>query len=300
MSRRLRFYQVDVFTRVPLQGNPLAVFPFGEHLTNLEMQAIAREMNLSETTFVLPAEDSTADYQVRIFTPGRELPFAGHPTLGTAHALIECGLVKSHAEQFVLRQQTLAGIQSIAVSGRGGQRLLTMTQPSPSFSEAPARDELAAALGIEAAALIGSPRTVAVGVAWHVAEVESLELLARLEPDMDLLSSIERRTGAGTSVFCEGALDRDCAVRVRSFAPGIGVPEDPVCGSGNGCVGAFRAARDRIREPMIYRAEQGIETGRPGRVEVRIDPAADAEHGFRVQVGGEAVTVLEGELRLST
>jgi PhzF family phenazine biosynthesis protein len=151
---------------------------------------------------------------------------------------------------------------------------------------------------MEEAALVGSPRTVEVGVAWHVAQLASLELLEGLEPDMGLLASIECRTGAGTSVFCEGASDPDCAVRVRSFAPGIGIPEDPVCGSGNGCVGAYRAARDRIHEPMVYRAEQGIEVNRPGRVEVRIDPAADASDDLRVRVGGEVVTVLEGELRL--
>jgi PhzF family phenazine biosynthesis protein len=295
MSRRFAMLQVDVFSERPLAGNPLAVFPDGAGLSDAEMQAIAREMNLSETTFVLPAQVESADYRVRIFTPVSELPFAGHPTIGTAFALLESGRIASRGESFTLRQQTLAGVQPIDVSTRDGRRTFTMTLPAPRFEPAPAKAELARALRVDEKEISGEPATVVVGVGWHVVPLRSLDVVRDLAPDFGRLADLEARTGHPVTVFCREAEDPSCAVRVRSFAPGAGIPEDPVCGSGNGCVGAYLARASGERSPLAYRAEQGIEMGRAGRASVRVEPDGD---GWRVQVGGTAVTVLEGELRL--
>ncbi len=295
MSRRYAMLQVDVFTDRPLTGNPLAVFVDGAGLASAEMQAIAREMNLSETTFVLPADVADADYRVRIFTPASELPFAGHPTIGTAFALLETGRVASRGASFTLRQQTLAGVQTIDVHTQNAQRTFTMTLPPPRFEAAPARAELARALCVDEKDIAGEPATVIVGVGWHIVPLRSLDVVRDLVPDLGSLAEIERRTGHAVTVFCREAEDPACSVRLRSFAPGAGIPEDPVCGSGNGCVGAYLARASGSRTALEYRAEQGIEIGRAGRASVRVEPDAG---GWRVQVGGTAVTVLEGELRL--
>lgn len=295
-ARRYDLLQVDVFSDRPLLGNPLAVLPEAAGLSDAEMQAIAREMNLSETTFVLPAETPDADYRVRIFTPGSELPFAGHPTLGTAHALLDAGHLAREGDAFTLRQQTLAGVQAIDVRGVGSARRYTMTQPTPRFREAPPAEALASALRVRPEDLAGEPLTVSVGVAWHIVPLRSLAIVEALAPDMTALAELERKTGdVATTVFCEEAASPDCAVRVRSFAPAAGIPEDPVCGSGNGCVGAYRARASGAREPLVYRTEQGIEIGREGRVDVRIVPEGGS---YRVEVGGSAVTLLRGTLEL--
>ena len=292
---RIPILQVDVFTETPLEGNPLAVVPDATGLSDQQMQSIARETNLSETTFVLPASAPAADYRMRIFTPRQELPFAGHPTIGTAHALLVTGALKRDGGSFTLRQQTLAGVQPIEVSGESDRRDYLMTQPTPRFETGPTPSELAAALRLDPADIVAPPVTVSVGVAWHIAALRDLERVRSLDPDMQALTELEARTGTATTVFCREAQAPDCEVRVRSFAPGSGIPEDPVCGSGNGCVGAFLAETGQAQAPLRYIAEQGDEVGRPGRIVVRVDRAAD---GWQIRVGGRAVLVREGALLL--
>lgn len=292
---RIPIVQVDVFTETPLEGNPLAVVPDATGLSDRQMQSIARETNLSETTFVLPASAPAADYRVRIFTPRAELPFAGHPTIGTAHALLETGALKRDGGVFTLRQQTLAGVQPIEVSCENSRRNYVMTQPTPQFKPGPSAGELAASLRIDPADIVAPPLTVSVGIAWHVAALRDLERVRSLDPDMQALAELEARTGTAATVFCREAQAQDCEVRVRSFAPGSGIPEDPVCGSGNGCVGAFLAETGQAQTPLRYTAEQGDEVGRPERVTVRVDRAPD---GWQIRVGGRAVLIREGALLL--
>lgn len=294
MTRSYELHQVDVFTREPLAGNPLAVLPDAAGLETAQMQAIAREMNLSETTFVLPAAKAEADYGVRIFTPRSELPFAGHPTIGTAHVLLATGRLKARGERTTVRQETLAGIQPIDITRDAGGPLFTMTQPTPTFAPGPSRDVLARALRIAPDLIAGDPLTIAVGVAWHVVPLAGLDVVRGLEPDMTALAELEAETGVAVTVFARAADTPGCSVRVRSFAPGSGIPEDPVCGSGNGCVGAW-LAKNGASLPLAYRAEQGIEMGRPGEVSVRVDAAGS---DYVVQVGGPAVTVLEATLSI--
>lgn len=289
-----RLLQVDVFTTVPLKGNPLAVLPDARGLDAATMQAIAREMNLSETAFVFPATGAGADYRVRFFTPAAELPFAGHPTIGTAHALLETGvLARPDTGPFTLRQETAAGTLPIDVEGVGEDRWFTMTQPAPAFYPAPPVGEIARALGVREADIWGEPATVAVGVAWVVVPLRGLAVVRDLAPDLDAIARFEGV--AGVTVFSPEAEDPGCRVRVRSFAPREGIIEDPVCGSGNGCVGAYLAKTGMLGPtPLRYVAEQGVEIGREGRVRVSVEDVGL----LRVRVGGQAVTVLEGTLRL--
>lgn len=295
MTRTYSLWQVDVFTETPLAGNPLAVVPDARGLADEEMQAIAREMNLSETTFVLPADTDGADYRTRIFTPNSELPFAGHPTVGTAHVMLEAGLAKISGDSFTLHQQTLAGVQPIDVRFDERGRSYTMTQPTPKFRELAGAERLCEALRVQPESVVAKPLTVSVGVAWHVVALRDLGTVAGLDLDMTALADFERDSGVAVTVFCREAADPDCSVRVRSFAPYDGIAEDPVCGSGNGCVGAYIAHTGLAAAPLEYTAEQGVEMGRPGRVQVRV---TEADGGYCVQVGGRAVSLFEGTLTL--
>ena len=273
-----RFAQVDVFTSVPYKGNPVAVVLDGAGLTDAEMQTFANWTNLSETTFVLPATDPAADYRVRIFTPKAELPFAGHPTLGTAHAVLGAGLAMARDGRLV--QQCAVGLVDLTV-GEGG-----LSFKLPRYSLAELTDpEATAWIG---AAVKGTVQAVDVGPVWLVAELAEVAALENLAHDPARLTRYYEATGmTGATLF---AVEGDRVV-VRSFAPGDGIPEDPVCGSGNGAVAAFRLLAGQVGSGDSYVASQGRQVGRDGYVRVRID-------GADVHVGGQCVTCVEGALTL--
>lgn len=275
------FKQVDVFTADALKGNPVAVILDAKGLTAADMQAIASWTNLSETTFVTPATDGQADYAVRIFTPKSELPFAGHPTLGTAHAVIEAGLATPSDGTLV--QQCAVGLVDVSVAGTG----LSFRLPRYAFEEAPEPERLVAALGD--AAIAGAPRIVDVGPRWVIVQLSSAAAVERLQPDLPALADYDRAYATtGLTVFGERA---DGGIVVRSFAPADGVPEDPVCGSGNGAVAAYRLKSGQIAAGSAYTASQGRQVGRDGHVRVAI--VGDAVH-----VGGDCVTVVDGTFRI--
>lgn len=281
MTNARPFKQVDVFTAVPLKGNPVAVVLDGAGLSAEQMQAIANWTNLSETTFVTAASDPVADYAVRIFTPKSELPFAGHPTLGTAHAVIEAGLAAWKQGKIV--QQCAVGLVEISQAGNG----LSFRLPRYGYEDAPEPEKLAAALG--EGAIIGTPQVVDVGPRWVIAELAAPQLLDALMADLQILADYDRRHGTtGLTVFANGD---DGNIMVRSFAPADGVAEDPVCGSGNGAVAAYRLRLGQVADGSAYRASQGTQVGRDGHVHVRVD-------GTDVHVGGECVTVVDGQFRL--
>ncbi len=272
------FKQVDVFTAVPYKGNPVAVVLDGAGLSDAEMQAFAKWTNLSETTFVLPATDPRADYWVRIFTPKAELPFAGHPTLGTAHAVLEAGLAAAKDGRMV--QQCAVGLVELTV-GEGG---LSFKLPRYALSEL-TDPEATAWIG---AAVKGAVQAVDVGPVWLVAEIAEVAALENLAHDPTRLTRYYEATGmTGATLF---AVEGDRVV-VRSFAPGDGIPEDPVCGSGNAAVAAFRLLAGQIAAGDSYVASQGRQVGRDGYVRVRID-------GADVHVGGQCVTCVEGVVTL--
>lgn len=281
--KRLAFQQVDVFTTVPFKGNPVAVVLDGDGLTSEAMQAIAAWTNLSETTFVCAPANERADYRLRIFTPRRELPFAGHPTIGSAHALLRHGLKPRLPGRLV--QQCARGLVEIRIDG---ERLL-LALPKPEFRE-PAPAQLAAvadSLGI-ATTDIRRAAIVDVGPVWFTAQLRDGAAVAALAPDMGKLAALTAIGITGVNVFGLYSAGGDGALEVRSFAPGEGIPEDPVCGSGNGCVAAL-VRRDRLLPGPEYLARQGRCLGRDGRVAIEFD-------GDTIWLGGHSVTCVEGSL----
>jgi PhzF family phenazine biosynthesis protein len=278
----LRFKQVDVFTQRPFFGNPVAVVIGADALDSAEMQRIACWTNLSETTFLLPPTVPNADYRLRIFTPREELPFAGHPTVGSAHAALESGFLERKAH---LRQECGAGIIHASVEDDG--RIFLR---GPDAKVLPLEGIDGAAFGIPLARG-RMPLKVDVGPVWIVGEMSDAAALAALKPDMSALAEWTQSLEAtGVTVFSPSG-DAVSAIHVRSFAPAHGIPEDPVCGSGNLSIAAylrFHQQSDRFGER--YTARQGMNLGRDGRVAVRIE--ADG-----LRIGGHTVTCVEGQLR---
>ena len=273
--KQLSFKQVDVFTARPFYGNPVAVVIGAEALGTAAMQRIAAWTNLSETTFLLPPTKPEASYKLRIFTPRQELPFAGHPTVGSAHAALESGFAK--ASNGGLKQECGAGVLDLTVEGAR----IYVRAPEPKIQpvEAP---------------LFGKAQAlrVDVGPIWVVVDLGKAQAVDALDPDMPEIEKMSHELHAtGVTVFGRTG-NAATPIHVRSFAPAHGVPEDPVCGSGNVSVGAFLRQTGLLKEfGPSYTARQGMQVGRDGRVQVRV--SADA-----IQIGGEAVTCVDGKLRV--
>jgi len=273
--RQLSFKQVDVFTARPFCGNPVAVVIGADGLDTAAMQRIAGWTNLSETTFLLPPTQPGASYKLRIFTPRQELPFAGHPTIGSAHAALESGFVKTTNGK--LKQECGAGVLDLTVED--SRIYVRAPEPTVKPVEAP---------------LFGKSRAlrVDVGPIWVVVDLGKAQAVDELDPDMPAIEKMSHELHAtGVTVFGRTG-SAAMPIHVRSFAPAHGVPEDPVCGSGNVSVGAFLRQTGLLKEfGASYTARQGMQVGRDGRVQVRV--SADA-----IQIGGEAVTCVDGKLRV--
>jgi len=286
-----RFKQVDVFTRVPYLGNPVAVVLDAEGLNAGEMQRIAGWTNLSETTFVLSPQAPGADYRLRIFTPRAELPFAGHPTLGSAHAVLEAGL--AHPREGLLRQECGAGLIEIAVEEAGEARLWLASPPAT--VSAMDRGQFAALEQALGTSVEGDPppQIVDVGPVWLVARLADAQRVAGLKPDLAAVAALSTLLGLSGVVAFGESDDGFSAIHLRAFAPAHGIAEDPVCGSGNISVAAFAARTGWVaRIGSRYRARQGMQLGRDGRIALRI-----AEGGERIWLGGDAVTCVDGALQ---
>ena len=286
------FKQVDVFTSVPFRGNPVAVVLDGSALDSAQMQRIANWTNLSETTFVLPPTTPDADYRVRIFTPGSELPFAGHPTIGTAHALLEVGRVSARDGSLV--QECGAGLVKLSIGvDAQGERLISFDLPRPAVTElSDARiGELQAILGT-ALSEAARPRLIDVGARWIVAQLPDSNAVIAARPDMVRMTMQDRSANAtGVVIFGAYAPGQRSSIEVRAFAPSCGVNEDPVCGSGNGCVAVFIRDSGQVAHfGTEFVSSQGQVVGRSGLLRIGIAPD-------RIQVGGAAVTCIDGVLR---
>jgi PhzF family phenazine biosynthesis protein len=281
---RLPFQQVDVFTRVPFKGNPVAVVLEGDRLSTEEAQAIARWTNLSETTVVCAPTHPDADYRLRIFTPHSELPFAGHPTIGSAHAVLRHGLKPRTPGHLV--QECGRGLVSLRVDD--DQLFLALParvhlEPTPDQ-----RARVAAALGIAATGILRAS-IIDVGPVWFTLQLDDALQVIALQPDMSRLAALASPGVTGVTAFGLYPQGAAAQLEVRSFAPAHGVPEDPVCGSGNGCV-ADVIQREGLLGGSTYVAAQGRCLGRDGRVIVRF-----ADDGT-IWLGGAAVTCVEGTL----
>jgi PhzF family phenazine biosynthesis protein len=287
----LPFKQVDVFTQKPFLGNPVAVVLDAQKLAGEQMQRIAAWTNLSETTFVLPPSSGDADYRLRIFTPKQELPFAGHPTIGSAHAVMESGFAKPRDGR--LRQQCLAGEIELKIDRTAdGERIFVRApQPRVSALEAAQTRRLSTALGMSSDTAVDFLR-VDVGVVWLVGDLGEAARVAGLQPNLDEIRKLSEEThSAGVTLFGR-ARDGRSQLQSRSFAPLLGVPEDPVCGSGNASVAAFLVHTGLIREiGADYLTRQGMEVGRDGEIAVSIENQG-------INFGGYAVTCVDGRLRV--
>lgn len=287
----LPFKQVDVFTSQRFKGNPVAVVLEGDGLSDEQMQQIAHWTNLSETTFVLTPTHADADYRVRIFTPGAELPFAGHPTIGTAHALLEAGRVRASGGKLI--QQCKAGLIALHVDDAGdGARWISFTLPPATLTPLPA-DELTALTALLGAAPVTAPLLVDVGPRWVVVQLADADAVLALTPDIARLKTLDA-AGQRTGVVVFGRHSASAAgdYEMRAFAPAHGINEDPVCGSGAGCLGAYvrhtEQVQGQVREHDLV-LRQGQVVARDGKI--RLGIRADA-----ITVGGNAVTCIDGTI----
>jgi trans-2,3-dihydro-3-hydroxyanthranilate isomerase len=286
---------VDAFTTTRFSGNPCGVITRAEGLSDADMQNIARELNLSETAFVFPS--IRADFNVRFFTPVKEIPLAGHPTIATMHALAEEGRVEVSKGGTRIVQELSIGVLPVDLSPEavGGVRV-KMTQGKPEFLRRLDRNVLAQALGIEPKDILPDvpPQVVSTGTPQAMIPVRSIGVLKKLRPDFQYLSDLEE-VGEyySTHVFTLDAMDPANRTHARHFAASAGIPEDPVTGSATGAMAAYLWRYGLLREPR-YTVEQGHIIGRPGIVEVEVD--AEGDQPREVRIAGSAVTVLTGTI----
>ena len=290
MPREFAIHWVDAFTRTPLHGNACAVVLDARGLDDTAMQAIARETNLSETSFVFPG-DGEADYAVRYWTPAGEIPMAGHPTIATAHALRESGALDGRE---TVRLRMPAGIIPVTLAGGG----YAMSQPPPQFGDKLPRAAAAAALRLDDADLLEgmTPQTVSTGTPQLMIALASRAALDRCDPDRRALFARPGRDWFSVHVFARTEPGADAALIARHFADLGDVIEDPFTGSATGGMAAY-CARYGIVTQRRYAVEQGAHVHRPGRAQVEVGGNPPAEIG-RITVAGEAVTVLRGMLTL--
>lgn len=293
-SRRFAMSQWDVFSTKPLEGNSVAVFFDASGLSDAEMQAIAKEMNLSETTFIFPREKAVEQergVRVRIFTVREELPFAGHPTLGTAFAL------RDSAENGELALDLNVGRVPIRFEQADGQPAFgEMQQVEPVFGVQHDRESVARATGLRVEDFDASLpiETVSTGLAFTIAPLRSLELMRRLQIDLLGATSYLEKTGGDFFYFvCRETVDRAARMHARMF---LYNGEDPATGSAAGCTAAWMVAHGAADSGERVLIEQGIEMQRPSRIFVRA--SREGNRVVNVRVGGNAIEVMRGEVFL--
>jgi len=298
--RRLRYHLVDVFTDRAFGGNPLAVFTNGRGVAPETMQAIAKEFNLSETTFVLPADDPRHHWRVRIFTPGAELPMAGHPTIGTTFVLAREHLIPQDERETTVTLEEGVGPVPVRVEFKEGQPVYAeMTQPLPTFGpRLEDRAQAAEMLSLRAEDLAPDLplEVVSCGVPFLFIPVRTLDAARRARPRADLMEAAAASINIPPEVFLftpetEGP---GSTVHSRMFAPGLGITEDPATGGASGPLGCY-LVRHRLvpcEGAADILSEQGIEMGRPSYIKIRIEGAPDKITAVRV--GGGCRFVGEG------
>jgi trans-2,3-dihydro-3-hydroxyanthranilate isomerase len=296
-ARSYQFFFVDVFTDVPLAGNPLPVVLDADGLDGKEMQAIAREFNASETTFVLPPRAPRATRRLRCFSPSAEVFGAGHNALGAWWVIALHGGLALEDGETTLSQELGDRVLPLDVGRESGTLVrVAMTQAEPLVAAAlPDRTRLASALALEVGALTVpdlEPQVISTGATHLLVPVRGLADLGRVRVDREVLTALAKPLGCeGCYLFCLETRERRSTAHARAFFPGIGIAEDPATGSAAGPLGYYLAAHGLVRQDEWITVEQGDEIGRPSRIEVRIS-------GSRVQVAGRCAIVAEGHLTL--
>lgn len=276
-----RFAQVDVFTSTPGRGNPVAVVLDGEGLSSADMAAFARWTNLSETTFVLPSTQPGADYRLRIFTPGGELPFAGHPTIGSCSAWLAAGGTPANPDRIV--QECGAGLIDLRRDGE----LLAFAAPPVDIAVVP-EDRVAAiakALGLRSEDVLDA-RLLTNGPAWLTLWLTDADRVLAAQPDHPALIALDAMVGLA-GAYPTRAAPSPATIEVRAFAPTIGVPEDPVTGSLNASIAQWLVPAGALGPR--YTAAQGTAIGRSGRVTLEV-------HDGATWVGGHTIGMITGHL----
>jgi len=304
-KRSCDYIRVDVFAKQPFQGNPLAVFPDARGLSGRQMQLLAREMNLSETTFVLPpSKGSGADAKVRIFTPDTEIPYAGHPTIGTFHVLATEGRIPVSDGVTVVRMEAKAGVLPVEIFSRKGtvSRVVTV-QSRPVFSPV-LRDTntLLSALSLRKSDLDlarAPPQLVSTGLPWLIVPVRSRRALERIAVNAQAFADVVGGLPKGVVdiyVTCLDPIKSGSTSHSRAFSLVSGsVVEDPATGSASGCLGAYLVSHGLVdlRRSVKMVNEQGYEIGRPSRISVEVRTSEDGSIDS-VRVGGSVVEIMRG------
>jgi trans-2,3-dihydro-3-hydroxyanthranilate isomerase len=296
-----RFVIADVFTERRFGGNQLAVFVDGSGLDTKTMQDIAREMNYSETTFLLPPE-SGGDLRVRIFTPARELPFAGHPLVGSGYVAVAEGLTKSQLPPTTVRLET--GVGEIPVDVEVGHAVMTQPIPVPRgrFANVPA---MAKALSLDSSDIerTGLPiEALHNGITAVIVPVASLEAVRRIKVDQSAIEAIARELEAETILaFTRETIEASSTVHCRVFAPGAGVGEDAATGSANGPLGFYLVQRGLVEVGPTTKiiSEQGYEMMRPSLLHIEVGVSGSTREVTSVRVGGGVVIAGRGEILLA-
>ncbi len=290
----MTFYIVDVFAESKFAGNQLAVFRNGQHFTSRQMQRIAKEMGYSETTFIMSQRKEKGGYKVRIFTPEEEIPFAGHPTLGTAF-IIRKEIVRRPVASIVLNLK-VGQIPVTFTSKRRGERLV-MKQKEPSFGKTLDAGEIGAVLNIGVSAIDKRYpiQEVSTGLPFIIVPLKSLAFLKKARIESQKCSALIKKTEAkAILVFTRETYKKANDLNARVFADYYGVPEDPATGSANGCLAGYLAKyRYFGKERVMARVEQGYEIGRPSLLYLE---AEDRMGNIDVSVGGKVKMVAKGEL----
>jgi trans-2,3-dihydro-3-hydroxyanthranilate isomerase len=302
MMRAYRYLHYDVFTDVPFEGNQLAVFPEPAGLSTDEMQTITREMNFSECTFIFPSEAPGSDVRMRIFTPGEELPMAGHPTIGSTFALADEGTIAAGRRDFVFGLGV--GPTPVSLEWKGAALdFAWMTQKNPVFgAEVDDRAGFARAIGVAEKGLATAPiQTVSCGVPFLFAALASRPDVDAVSIDRHAYASACRAAGFDELPFFTFTVDRgasagDEGVYSRMLAPGFGITEDPATGGASGPLGCYLFTHRLVpRETLAHIISlQGVQMRRPSRIHISIE--AKDEAITRVRVGGRSVRVGNGEL----
>lgn len=308
----LRFVTADVFTSVPFTGNQLAVVFGADALPTETLQAITREFNYSETVFVFPPTDPKHTRRVRIFTPEEELPFAGHPTVGTAHVLVALGEVPSDSEDVTVILEEGVGPVPVRVTIRGGVPVNAQLTAAmlPEERATPATlAELADILSLSVEDLVGGahmPMAVSCGIPWLIVPLASPAAVQRARIRMEPWERVLKGTwGAWPFVFAltDGVVDvaapahaQGVDILARAFLPGAAVPEDPATGSANACLAGYLAARTPRDGELQWDVAQGVEMGRASRLRIEASKRDGAITAIRV--GGATVLVNEGTMRI--
>lgn len=298
--RQYRLYQIDSFTRKRFSGNPACVVPDATGLSDTEMQAIAREMNVSETAFIFPGEIASSDMTVRFFTPTIEVPICGHATIAAHWVRAYEG-----ASDGTYRQNTGAGVLPVAIERDSqGTIRIWMTQ-QPAVFDAPVddvvRDEIRSALGVDHLSTIGPVQIVSTGHSKVMIPLPSAAMLHAVNPDLAALSRLSARIGCnGFFPFVLAKPEEKVFAHGRMFSPAIGIPEDPVTGNACGPLGAYLVEHGLITVEQGKTAEfnvrQGEAMGRPGLVQVQVHRAGKT---LRVRIAGEAVLVFSTTLHVA-